>query len=92
MLKTNNYISPDIKGKYGKYGGKYVPETLINALEELEALYNKVKDEESFIAELNDLQKNYNGRQTPLTYAERLTKHYGKAKIYLKRAAGPVGG
>lgn len=85
MIKTNNYISPDITGKYGKYGGKYVPETLINALEELEALYKKVKDEESFIAELNDLQRNYNGRQTPLTYAERLTKHYGKAKIYLKR-------
>ncbi|MCU7496158.1 MAG: tryptophan synthase subunit beta [Ignavibacteria bacterium] len=76
---------PDTKGKYGKYGGRYVPETLINALEELEALYNKVKTDGKFIAELNDLQKNYNGRETPLTFAERLTKRYGKAKIYLKR-------
>lgn len=79
------YNYPDSKGKYGTYGGKYVPETLIPALEELEELYLRVKDDVLFLAELNDLQKNYNGRPTPLTFAERLTEHFGKAKIYLKR-------
>jgi tryptophan synthase beta chain len=79
------YYQPDKNGKYGKYGGKFVPETLITALEELESLYSKVKDDKTFIAELDELQKNYNGRPTPLTYAGRLTQYYGKAKIYLKR-------
>ncbi|MCX6149451.1 MAG: tryptophan synthase subunit beta [Ignavibacteriales bacterium] len=79
------YNSPDIKGKFGKFGGKFVPETLMSALRELESLYTKVKDEPSFISELNDLQKNYNGRPTPLTYAGRLTDYFGKAKVYLKR-------
>jgi tryptophan synthase beta chain len=79
------YNLPDLNGKYGKFGGKFVPETLMSALEELETLYLKVKDDENFIFELNDLQRNYNGRPTPLTFAERLTKYYGKAKIYLKR-------
>ncbi len=79
------YNLPDSSGKYGKYGGKYTPETLMSALEELESAFFKLKDNEEFIAELNNLQKNYNGRPTPLTYAERLTKHYDKAKIYLKR-------
>lgn len=85
MINNNEYKLPNGKGKYGKYGGRFVPETLINALEELEALYNKVKKEEKFISEFHDLQKNYNGRETPLTFAERLTERYGKAKIYLKR-------
>ncbi|MBK8944782.1 MAG: tryptophan synthase subunit beta [Ignavibacteriae bacterium] len=80
-----NYIYPNKDGKYGEFGGKYVPETLIFALDELEQTYNKLKSEESFIDELNDLQKNYNGRPTPLTFAERLTNHFGKGKIYLKR-------
>jgi tryptophan synthase beta chain len=79
------YNLPDIAGKFGKYGGKYVPETLISALEELELLYNNVKLDKKFIAALNELQKNYNGRETPLTYADRLTEYYGRAKIYLKR-------
>lgn len=79
------YNLPDHSGKFGKFGGKYVPETLIPALEELENLYNNVKYDEKFIAKLKELQKNYNGRETPLTFADRLTDHYGKAKIYLKR-------
>jgi tryptophan synthase beta chain len=79
------YNLPDIKGKFGKYGGKFVPETLMNALEELESLYNEVENAESFNSELDELQKNYNGRPTPLTFAERLTNHFNKAKIYLKR-------
>ncbi|MBK7104665.1 MAG: tryptophan synthase subunit beta [Ignavibacteriae bacterium] len=80
-----NYFYPNKDGKYGEFGGKYVPETLIFALDELEQTYNKLKSEKSFINELNDLQKNYNGRPTPLTFAERLTNHYGNGKIYLKR-------
>ncbi len=79
------YNYPDTKGKFGIFGGKFVPETLIPALEELEKLYFNVKDDVRFKEELNDLQKNYNGRETPLTFAERLTDHFGKAKIYLKR-------
>lgn len=80
-----NYNLPDEKGRFGKYGGKFVPETLISALEELEKEYERAKKDPKFISELEDLQKNYNGRETPLTYADRLTEYYGKAKIYLKR-------
>jgi len=81
----NKYDLPDSAGKFGKYGGKFTPETLMNALTELEEAFLILKDDDKFIAELNDLQKNYNGRPTPLTHAGRLTGHYGKAKIYLKR-------
>ena len=80
-----NYNYPNSDGKFGVFGGKYVPETLIYALDELEQTYNKLKIEEEFINALEDLQKNYNGRPTPLTFAERLTNHFGKGKIYLKR-------
>lgn len=80
-----NYNNPNSDGKFGVFGGKYVPETLIYALDELEQTYNKLKIEEEFINALEDLQKNYNGRPTPLTFAERLTNHFGKGKIYLKR-------
>ncbi|MEI7811506.1 MAG: tryptophan synthase subunit beta [Ignavibacteria bacterium] len=80
-----DYACPDNNGRYGEYGGKFVPEILIPALKELEKLYNAVKSDESFVKELFELQKNYNGRETPLTFADRLTKYYGKAKIYLKR-------
>ncbi len=85
MNNTATYIFPDASGKFGIYGGKYVPETLISALDELEKLYNEVKDDDAFNIELENLQKEYNGRPTPLTFAERLTEHFGKAKIYLKR-------
>lgn len=85
---TNNqkkYRAPNTNGKYGEYGGRFVPETLMSALYQLEETYNSAKSDKTFIDELNDLQKNYNGRETPLTFAERLTDHYGNAKIYLKR-------
>lgn len=81
----NSYNFPDSKGKFGQYGGRFVPETLISALSELESTYFKLKTDPLFIAEYEQLQKEYNGRPTPLTFAERLTKHYGRAKIYLKR-------
>ncbi len=82
--KNGNSI-PNEMGKFGEFGGRYVPETLMAALHELEDVYNSTKSDASFIEELNDLQKNYNGRETPLTFANRLTKHYDKGKIYLKR-------
>lgn len=81
----NNYNFPDSKGKFGVYGGKYVPETLIPALEQLEASYNQLKNDSNFLREYNQLQSEYNGRPTPLTFAKRLTDHFDKAKIYLKR-------
>lgn len=79
------YNFPSEMGKYGKFGGKFVPEILISALTELEAAYNKLKVDSNFIDELNDLQATYNGRPTPLTFSKRLTDHYGGAKVYLKR-------
>ncbi len=85
MEDKSIYDYPNVNGKYGKYGGKFVPETLITALEELETAYNKLRKDNDFIQELNDLQSTYNGRPTPLTYSQRLTEHYGGAKIYLKR-------
>ncbi|MEJ8304643.1 tryptophan synthase subunit beta [Saccharibacillus sacchari] len=76
---------PDAKGRYGDFGGRFVPETLMNALIELEQSYLKYSADEDFNAELNDLLKQYSGRETPLYYAKRLTEHFGGAKIYLKR-------
>ncbi len=84
-MNNLKYNFPDEFGKYGIYGGKYVPETLISALEELEELYLQVKNENGFLSQLESLQKEYNGRPTPLTFAKRLTEYFGKAKIYLKR-------
>lgn len=85
MKEKQVYSYPDSKGKFGKYGGQFVPETLMTALFELNEAYLSIKDDQIFQNELADLQKNYNGRPTPLTFAERLTEHYGRAKIYLKR-------
>lgn len=79
------YQQPDAKGKFGRFGGKFVPETLITPLQQLEEAYLKLKDDKNFIEELNYLHKEYTGRPTPLTFAERLTEYFDKAKIYLKR-------
>lgn len=76
---------PDTYGRFGTFGGRYVPETLMNALYELEEAYNRYKDDPDFLAEVRYLLKQYSGRPTPLYYAERLTEHLGGAKIYLKR-------
>ncbi len=81
----NNYNFPDSKGKFGQYGGRFVPEILISALNELESTYMKLKNDPLFVSEYDRLQKEYNGRPTPLTFAERMTGYYKGAKIYLKR-------
>lgn len=73
------------KGRFGKYGGQYIPETLMNAVIELEEAYNKYKDDPEFKKELADLLKEYVGRPSLLYYAEKMTKDLGGAKIYLKR-------
>ncbi|HCY76259.1 MAG TPA: tryptophan synthase subunit beta [Ignavibacteriales bacterium] len=85
MITQKTYRQPDSAGKFGKYGGKYVPETLITPLLELEKAYNSIKDDEDFNFQLANLNKNYTGRPTPLTYAERVTNHFSKAKVYFKR-------
>jgi tryptophan synthase beta chain len=85
MNNLDDYLFPDSSGKYGIYGGKYVPETLISAIHELEKTYLEKKNDPVFISELNSLQNEYNGRPTPLTFAKRLTDYFGKGKIYLKR-------
>ncbi|WP_348622862.1 tryptophan synthase subunit beta [Paenibacillus peoriae] len=76
---------PDYNGRFGTFGGRFVPETLMNALIELEESYRKYADDPEFKAELNGLLKDYSGRETPLYHAERLSQHLGGAKIYLKR-------
>ena len=77
--------SDGIPGRFGPYGGRYVPETLMAALEELEHEYAKAKRDPRFQTELDDLLRNYAGRPTPLSFARRLTEKLGGAKIYLKR-------
>src|SRR5438874_2265764 len=74
-----------MKGHFGKYGGQFVPETLMHPLEELEAAYFEAQRDPLFQSQLDELFHTYSGRPTPLYFAERLTKTWGGAKIYLKR-------
>jgi tryptophan synthase beta chain len=78
-------ILPDDKGRFGPFGGRYVPETLVAPLEELEKAYAAARADKSFHDELNALLRDFAGRPTPLQYAGRLTEHLGGPKIYLKR-------
>jgi tryptophan synthase beta chain len=78
-------VKPAIAGRFGVYGGRYVPETLMAALEELEREYEKAKRDRRFQQRLDQLLKTYAGRPTPLFFARRLTEKLGGAKIYLKR-------
>jgi len=73
------------RGYFEEFGGRFVPETLMPALDELEEVYLEMKEDPDFINELKSLLADYSGRPTSLYYAEQLTKHYGGAKIYLKR-------
>ena len=76
---------PDVKGYFGEFGGRFVPETLMYALEELEDKYSRLKKDPAFSKELKSLLKEYAGRPTPLYFARNLTEYVGGAKIYLKR-------
>ncbi|HET7215150.1 MAG TPA: tryptophan synthase subunit beta [Terriglobia bacterium] len=76
---------PDVRGRFGKFGGRYVPETLMHPIEELERAYEEARNDSAFQAEFQRLLRYYAGRPTPLYHAERLTKHLGGAQIYLKR-------
>ena len=72
-------------GYFGDFGGRYVPETLIHALEELEEAYERYKDDPEFVEELDSLSRDFVGRPTPLMFAERLTRKWGGAKVWFKR-------
>ncbi len=86
MDGQNSYrAGPDKRGRFGHYGGRFVAETLMPLILDLEAAYNAAQADPSFEAELIDLQTHYVGRPSPLYFAARLTEHFGGAKIYLKR-------
>jgi tryptophan synthase beta chain len=83
---TNSYREgPDENGRFGLYGGRFVAETLMPLILDLEKAYGTAQQDPAFDAELVDLQTHYVGRPSPLYFAERLTEHYGGAKVYLKR-------
>ncbi|MGE7091007.1 tryptophan synthase subunit beta [Lysinibacillus sp. NPDC048646] len=85
MMKSIANNVPTKEGRYGKFGGQFVPETLMTALLELETAYNEAMADKTFTDELTYYLKEYVGRETPLYFAENLTKELGGAKIYLKR-------
>jgi len=76
---------PDARGRFGAYGGRYVPETLVAPLEELERAYAAARADAGFARELNELLRTFAGRPTPLHFAGRLTEHFGGPRIYIKR-------
>ncbi|MEN5112765.1 tryptophan synthase subunit beta [Brevundimonas diminuta] len=82
---SNSYAWPDAEGRFGPYGGRFVPETLMPLIHELEAAYKAAKADPGFQAELDGYLEHYVGRASPLYFAERLTEHFGGAKIWLKR-------
>jgi tryptophan synthase beta chain len=84
--KPNDYSAyPDSRGRFGDYGGQYVPETLMPLVHDLDRAYAAAKADPAFQAELDGFLTHYVGRPSPLYFAERLTAHYGGAKVYLKR-------
>ena len=74
-----------LQAKFGPYGGRFVPDTLVEALDALEVAYERLQSDAGFWAEFDDLLRTYVGRPTPLTFARRLTAHLGGAQVYLKR-------
>lgn len=84
-MATAAQIWPDSRGRYGPYGGSYVPETLMAPVAELTLAYEAARRDPKFIAEFEDLLRNFAGRPTPLQFASRLTTHLGGPRIYLKR-------
>jgi tryptophan synthase beta chain len=83
---ANDYTAfPDAYGRFGEHGGRYVPETLMPLVHDLDAAYRAARADPSFQVELDSFLKHYVGRESPLYFAERLSAHFGGAKIYLKR-------
>jgi tryptophan synthase beta chain len=82
---TSTYTLPDTRGYFGEFGGSFVPEILVPALEQLHAAFEEAKQDPSFQAQYHGLLRDYVGRPTALTFAERLTDHLGGGRIYLKR-------
>jgi len=80
-----NYEAPSKTGYFGKYGGKFVPEILMPALDELEEAFEEAQADPIFMNQYHELLEEYVGRPTKLTFADRMTEHYGKGKIYFKR-------
>lgn len=76
---------PDDRGRYGQFGGRFVPETLMNAIQELETEYRRAKEDPDFIREFKNYLVQYAGRPSNLYLAENLTRYLGGPKIYLKR-------
>ena len=85
MPRAAQQTLPDARGHFGPYGGRFVPETLMAPLEELERAYRRARADRGFAQTLNRLLADFAGRPTPLYFAERLTRHLGGARIYLKR-------
>jgi tryptophan synthase beta chain len=85
VAEKTTYAQPDTRGRYGDYGGAFVPEILVPAVEALKEAYAEAKDDDAFWAEHRALLKDYVGRPTPLTFCDRLTRQLGGAKIYAKR-------
>ena len=84
-MNATPQIWPDAQGRFGPFGGSYVPETLMAPVAELTAAYEAARKDPKFVAELDDLLRNFAGRPTPLQFASRLTKYLGGPRIYLKR-------
>ncbi len=85
-MKKNSYkLGPDSDGNFGLFGGRYVAETLMPQILELDKAYSQAKNDSGFIREIKDFSKDYIGRESPLYFAERLTSYLGGAKIYFKR-------
>ena len=84
-LDLQELEGPDVRGHFGPYGGVYVGETLIAAVEELNSVYKTLSKSDTFWAEFHHELNHYVGRPSPLYFADRLTQHCGGAKIYLKR-------
>ena len=84
-MSTKREVVPDARGRFGAYGGRYVPETLMAPLEDLERAYNEARADAGFRRELDDMLRHFAGRPTPLQFASRLTQHLGGPRIYLKR-------
>ena len=85
LSETPKTPFPDERGRYGAYGGKYIPETLMPALAELEGAYLEAQQDAAFQAQLNDYRRHYIGRPTPLYHAARFSEHCGGPKVYFKR-------